>query len=145
MIPIGWRSLAGAVLGLVALPSLVLAQAAAPLDVPAKSIIAAPREGRIVILVDVNAHKAWLLARPEDARKAALVATATHYALQTLQSGKFDAKLTDAEVIVAMIENMDEYNRPNFGGMVRLGTVTVRRAGDKVEVVAETIQPGLVK
>jgi hypothetical protein len=116
-----------------------------PLEVPAKSIVAAPREGRILILVDVYSHKSWLLSKSDDARKAALIATATHYATQTLQSGRFDAKINDAEVIVAMIENMDEYNRPNYGGMLRLGTVTIRRAADSIQVVGETLQPGLVK
>lgn len=142
-----WKQKLGVAALLLALcaASAVQAQVVKPLEVAAKSLIAAPREGRILMLVDLQAHKKLLIEQLEPARKAAVLATALHYGTQTLQSGRFDASLNKVEVIVAMVENMDEYARPNYGGMLRLGTVTVQRTGDKFDVIEETLQVGNLK
>ena len=56
------------------------------------------------MLIDVFAHKKWLMERSDDDRKAALIETAKHYALQTLQSGNFEADITDAEVLERIMQ-----------------------------------------
>ena len=100
-----WETAASVMLTTLVLQASALAQAVKQLEVAPESVIAAPRDGRILMLVDVQAHKKWLLEQSEDVRKSALIATATYYATQTLQSGRFDG-FTDAEVILAMVENL---------------------------------------
>lgn len=115
------------------------------LDVPAQGIIAAPRGERILMLLNLQSDREKLRAMSAEDASATLVETGKRYAFATLNDERYRGSYTTVEVIFAFVANMDEYNRPNYGGMVKLGTVSYQREESAVKVVSTNLDPGLIK
>lgn len=102
----------------------------AALDVPAKHIVVAPDKGKLLILLDLFPFAEQL--RGKSGKEAADIATATAAKYADLYSAKKEhASLAETTVMIVYVKNMDEYNRPNYGGMVRHGTLTFKRDASK--------------
>jgi hypothetical protein len=128
----------------ICLPGIVQAQEGAPLVLAPKNMVSATRAGRLLVLLDLQPQRASLVGMGADQAIARMVATAEHYANELLSSTRYH-DVQDAEVVLAFVEDMDQYNRANFAGMVRLGSVKLRRDGDKAHVTEESINRALIK
>jgi hypothetical protein len=115
------------------------------LEVAAKSIIAAPRGDQLLMLIDLQAHRSKLKELPEADAMAIAVETAKHYAGQTLDSTQYRDKFASVDVILAFIESMDEYNRPDAGGMTRLGMLKLKKGDSGVDVISADVDQSLFK
>jgi len=66
-----------------------------------------------------------------DSAKNIVVTTASHYAKQYFSSP--DNKLSESAVVhIVFVENMDEYNRADYTGMKRFGTLTFSKVGSDI-------------
>lgn len=100
--------------------------AASALDVPAKHVVVATDKGKLLVLIDLYPFAAQLKAKSAAEANAIAEATATRY-VQQHAAAKEHANLPEATVMLVSVKNMDEYNRPNYGGMLRHGTLTFKR------------------
>lgn len=97
------------------------------LDVPEKNIVAAPRGERLLVLLNLQPDRDKLRAMSAEDASATLIETGKRYAADILNSDRYRGQYKTAEVIFAFVVDMDEYSRPNYGGMVRVGTVSYQR------------------
>lgn len=74
-----------------------------------------------------------------------MVETGRRYALAVLNDERYRGGYSTAEVIFAFVANMDEYNRPNYGGMVRIGTVSYQREDAGLKVVSTQLDAGVIR
>lgn len=115
------------------------------LDVPEKSIVAAPRGERILMMLNLQADREKLRAMSAEDASATLVETGRRYATAVLNDERYRASYSVAEVIFAFVVNMDEYNRPNYGGMVRVGTVSYQREEAGLKVVSTQLDTSTIR
>lgn len=98
-----------------------------PLEIEPEDIVSGKRKDKLLVLI--NFAKVWSSLTLES-RNCAILVTARSVATDKLSRSEF-AKLPSATVIVALVKNMDEYARPNYGGMTKFGTISFsRKAGD---------------
>ncbi|GIQ79047.1 hypothetical protein BraRD5C2_74990 [Bradyrhizobium sp. RD5-C2] len=125
----------------VALPmSGVSAEAPKALDVARSNIVAAPRGERLLMLLNLQPDRDKLRALPADDVNSTLVETGKRYVSELLNDERYRSFST-VEVIFALVTSMDEYARPNYGGMVRIGTVSFKREGTDISVTATNLDP----
>jgi hypothetical protein len=120
------------------------APAITPLQIPEKNIVTSARDGKFILLLDFNPFRQLLQSKPENEAKSIVTGTAKHYAELYGKKKEF-ASYGEVLVMVVYVKNMDEYNRPNYAGMTRHGTLLFRRAADKTFALAEdkvTLKPG---
>ena len=117
--------------------SPVSAEAAKPLDIPKKNRALAVKDNVLIIVLDLKPSS-------DDLRGAAAAApdlissTAASYAKQYLESPDY-ATVQKAIVYLISVENMDEYNRANFDGMKRFGTITYERQNSSIVQVENSL------
>lgn len=119
---------------LAGLQSAALAQAPAPLQVTESNVIAAPRGERLLMLINLEPQRAALKGMTDAAVKEVLTETGKAQATRILTLAQYQGKFASVETIYAYVTSMDEYNRPNFGGMTRLGTASFKKSGQAVEL-----------
>jgi hypothetical protein len=119
---------------LAGLQSAALAQAPAPLPVTESNVIAAPRGERLLMLINLEPQRAALKGMTDAAVKDVLTETGKAQAARILTLAQYQGKFASVETIYAYVTSMDEYNRPNFGGMTRLGTASFKKSGQTVEL-----------
>jgi hypothetical protein len=106
-----------------------------PLDVGDKNVIAAPRKDRMLALIN---FAGTLPTVPKADQTCVVIATARKtagYILSQPRSQEFNT----IEIIVALVENMDEYARPDYSGMKQLGRLTFERVGAGMELRKQTL------
>lgn len=100
-----------------------------PLIVAEKSRAVAKKDAYFILVLDLNPNIEELKKDGADAPDV-IAATATAYAREYLAKAEF-AQLSRVVVYLIAVNSMDEYNRANFNGMKRFGTITFeRKAGD---------------
>jgi hypothetical protein len=93
--------------------------------------VAAARGDHLILLLDFNPSRGELEAAGSAASEA-IIATATKYAREYFASPEY-AGIVALDAYVVFVDSMDEYNRANYAGMKRFGTLTfARRDGDIV-------------
>jgi len=110
------------------------------LDVARSNIVAAPRGERLLMLLNLQPDRDKLRALPADDVNSTLVETGKRYVSELLNDERYRSFST-VEVIFALVTSMDEYARPNYGGMVRIGTVSFKREGTDISVTATNLDP----
>ena len=110
-------------------PSAAPAAQATPttLTIAEKNRVAAPKESEMILLLDFYPNKPALLAAGAGATPL-IEATAEKYAGEYLAKAEYKA-IPKVIVYVVFVDSMDEYNRQNFSGMKRFGTLTYERSG----------------
>jgi hypothetical protein len=115
------------------IPATALAQGAAkPLELAESNIIAAPRGEKLLMLINLEPQRGALKSMQDNAINDVLSATGKAQAARILDLERNRGKFAVVDVVFAFVSSMDEYNRPNFGGMTRLGTATFRKADQTV-------------
>lgn len=110
-----------------------LAQAATKaLELAETNIIAAPRGEKLLMLINLEPQRNALKAMQDAAINDVLSETGKAQAGRILDQERNRGKYAVVDVIFAFVSSMDEYNRPNFGGMTRLGTATFRKSDQSV-------------
>jgi hypothetical protein len=114
-------------------PARVLAQGATKaLELAETNIIAAPRGEKLLMLINLEPQRATLKSMQDNAINDVLSATGKAQAARILDLERNRGKFAVVDVVFAFVSSMDEYNRPNFGGMTRLGTATFRKSDQSV-------------
>lgn len=129
----------------LALPLIPSVAAAEQLLLDKRNVVAAPRAGRVLVLLALQEHRAKLRAMGEADLKAAFADTARHYLAEIFASDRYREGFTNADVVFAFVDNMDEYNRPNFGGMTRIGSASFQRDGDALKPLSVQVMPDALK
>ena len=126
----------------VALPMSGVSAQTSPkaLDVARSNIVAAPRGERLLMLLNLQPDRDKLRALPADDVNSTLVETGKRYVSELLNDERYRSYST-VEVIFTLVTSMDEYARPNYGGMVRIGTVSFKREGTDISVTATNLDP----
>tara|TARA_B100001093_G_C26534399_1_gene887427 strand:+ start:178 stop:624 length:447 start_codon:yes stop_codon:yes gene_type:complete len=104
---------------------------AVALDVGEKNMLVAPRGEELVGLINVATT---LSSVPQKDKFCRIYATAQalakrHHQLDTAR------KLGSINIIIAVIDNMDEYGRPNYAGMHRIGNITFSYRDNSLEAI----------
>ncbi|QOZ32098.1 hypothetical protein XH92_10680 [Bradyrhizobium sp. CCBAU 53421] len=129
----------------VSLPmSVATAQTTKALDVARSNIVAAPRGERLLMLLNLQPDRDKLRALSADEVNSTLVETGKRYATEMLSDERYKSYAT-VEVIFAFVTSMDEYARPNYGGMVKIGTVSFKREGAEISVTANNLDPKTIR
>jgi hypothetical protein len=83
-----------------------------------------------------------LASAAEGERVCRMVATARMTAAKRLAEPAAQ-RFAQIELIIALVDNMDEYARPNYAGMRHLGRITFARSGEGVTATqgAVTLAP----
>jgi hypothetical protein len=115
------------------------------LDVPEKNIVAAPRGERLLVLLNLQPDRDKLRAMSAEDASGTLIETGKRYASDILNSDRYRGQYKTAEVIFAFVVDMDEYSRPNYGGMVRIGTVSYQREEAGLKVVSTQLDTGVIR
>jgi hypothetical protein len=112
---------------------------AAPFEVGDRNVIVAPRGDRLLGLIN---FAAVLASAPEGERVCRMAATAQAVAAKRLADPAAQ-RFAQIELIIALVDNMDEYARPNYAGMRHLGRITFARSGEGVTATqgAVTLAP----
>ncbi len=100
------------------------------LTVEGKHIVVAQKESQLIILLDLYPNRQELDVAGKSA-KDIVMATAKYYAKQSLLKSNYQSA-NSAIVYIVYVENMDEYNRADYAGMKRFGTLTYTKAGGDV-------------
>jgi hypothetical protein len=95
------------------------------LFVTEKSRAVAKKDTYFILVLDLNPNIEELKKDGAEA-PAVMAATATAYAREYLAKTEF-AELSKVVVYLIAVNSMDEYNRANFSGMKRFGTITFER------------------
>ncbi|WP_375784450.1 hypothetical protein ACE10Z_32625 [Bradyrhizobium sp. Pha-3] len=101
-----------------------------PLIVAEKSRAVAKKDTYFILVLDLNPSIEELKKDGAEA-PAVMAATATAYAREYLAKAEF-AELPKVVVYLIAVDSMDEYNRANFSGMKRFGTITFERKNGDV-------------
>ena len=112
------------------------ASAVTPLDIPSKHIVTSSKDGKLVLLLDFFPFSKQLQSKAEKEARATIVSTAKHYA-ELYGNTKENSSFGEVLVMVVYVKNMDEYNRPNYPGMTRHGTLMFKRASGNTFVLTE--------
>ena len=122
---------------------VVMAQAPAiprHIDVLSANIIAAPRGEKLLMLLNLQPQRSELRGMSDADIQAVATETGKRQAQELLNEERYKGKFTTVDVIFAYVSSMDEYNRPNFGGMLRLGTATFAFENDKLNLKASDLR-----
>jgi len=117
----------------------------APLTLDKRNVVAAPRSGKIVMLLALQEHREKLRGLPQADAERLLGETAKRYLTETFNNERYRQGFDNADVIFAFVDNMDEYNRPNFGGMKRVGTATFQREAGSLKQLSLQIDINALK
>lgn len=101
-----------------------------PLTIPEAHRAVSPKGAQLIVLLDFFPLKQQLEAAGTQAREL-IIETARVYAGEYLAKPAY-ASLESAVIFVVYIDSMDEYNRANFSGTKRFGTLTFKRDRDTV-------------
>ncbi len=104
--------------------------AAKPLTIDEKHRVVAPKETHLILLLDFFPNSKDLQASGADAT-AIITTTSARYAKEYLAKPEFK-DVPAAIVYVVYVKSMDEYNRADYSGMKRFGTLTFKRDGADV-------------
>lgn len=126
-----------------AFPAVSLAAEALALD--KRNVIAAPRSGKLVMLLALQDHRAALRAMEPAAVEQILSETAKRYLTEAFGNARYREGFPNADVIFAFVDNMDEYNRPNFGGMRRIGSASFLHEAGAVKIQSVQIDMNLIR
>lgn len=100
------------------------------LTIERKHIVVARKDSQLIILLDLYPNRKELEVAGDSAKNI-VVTTASHYAKQYFSSP--DNKLSESAVVhIVFVENMDEYNRADYAGMKRFGTLTFSKVGSDI-------------
>jgi len=103
----------------------------AALELAPSNVIGAPRGTKFLMLLNLQQYRATLVSMSDADFEKTLAETAKAQVKKLIEAGSNKSNSKDFEVIFAFVTNMDEYNRPNFGGMIRLGNAIVEiNSGD---------------
>lgn len=102
------------------------------LTVKEKHVVVAQKGSQLIILLDLNQNRTELEASGENAKEI-VIATASYHARQNLLKPEFQFA-NSAVVLIVFVESMDEYNRADYGGMKRFGTITFSKVGSEVSM-----------
>lgn len=101
-----------------------------------KDIIAAPRNDRMLALINF-APVIASVAKQEQPCK--LTVTAAKVAAEKMASSSAQ-RFQKIEVILSLVENMDEYARPNYAGMRHIGRMTFERTDGSLKLTQQSLQ-----
>jgi hypothetical protein len=96
-----------------------------PLVVSEKSRVVADKGTYILLVLDLGPNHENLTRAGADASDV-IVATAASYAREYLAKSEF-GQVPKAVVYLISVDSMDEYNRANFDGMKKFGTLSFER------------------
>jgi hypothetical protein len=109
------------------------AQTAKPLEVAEKNRVASNKESFLILVLDLKPNvDALKIAGAKSAD--IIVATAENYAKEYLKRTEY-ASVPKVIVYLISVDSMDEYNRANFNGMKRFGTITFERKAADIALV----------
>lgn len=103
------------------------------LTIAEKNRVVANRDDQLVLLLDFYPNRQLLEAAGKKAPDL-ISMTAQAYASEYLSKPEYSTAQT-AVVHIVYVESMDEYNRANYKGMKRFGTITFKRRGSAAELV----------
>jgi hypothetical protein len=109
------------------------AQGAKPLEIAEKNRVVSNKESFLILVLDLKPNTDAL----KDAGAGSadiIVATAENYAKDYLRKSEY-ADVPKVVVYLISVDSMDEYNRANFNGMKRFGTLTFERKITEVNLV----------
>ena len=86
------------------------------------NIIIAPRGKRLLSLINISSY---LQKFREEELLCRIYVTARALAAERFDED-VDGNITSIDVIIASVENMDEYARPDYAGMRKFGTISFR-------------------
>lgn len=95
------------------------------LELAPSNVIGAPRGSKFLMLLNLQQYRATLTSMSDADFEKTLAETAKAQVKRLIEAGSNKSNSKDFEVIFAFVTNMDEYNRPDFGGMARLGSAIV--------------------
>lgn len=109
-----------------------------------RNVVAAPRSGKIMVLLALQEHRDKLRGLSQPDAERLLGETAKRYLTETFGNERY-REVNNAEVIFAFVDNMDEYNRPNFGGMKRIGTAGFQREARSLKQLSLQVDMTVLK
>lgn len=104
-----------------------------PLALSEKSRVVANKQTFLIVVLDLKQH-AEALKNAGSGKTELLIATSASYAKEYLDKAEFRS-VPKAVVYLISVDSMDEYNRANFNGMKRFGTLTFERKPTDVVLV----------
>lgn len=113
--------------------ALLAAEPPRPLTIAEKSRIVVNKETHLIVVLDLK-PSAEALKAAAAAADTLVIVTAENYAREYLSKTEY-AAVPKAIVYLIAVNSMDEYNRANFDGMKRFGTLTFDRRGADVSLV----------
>jgi len=126
-----WICSTAALMPLLCLPAT--AQTAKNLEIAEKSRVVSNKGSFLILVLDLRSNAETLKSAGTGSADL-IIATASKYAKDYLSKTEYN---TVPKVVVYLIsvDSMDEYNRANFNGMKRFGTLTFERKGEAVDLV----------
>lgn len=101
-----------------------------PLVIAETNRVVAKKDNYIILVLDLRPNLNSLTRDAADASDV-VAATAATYAREYLEKIEF-SQIPKAVVYLISVDSMDEYNRDNFNGMTRYGTLTFERRENDV-------------
>lgn len=101
------------------------------------SLVVAQKDSKLIILLDLNSNR-HELSIAGDGAKELVIATASHYLKKLFVKPDYQTA-NSAVVHIVFVESMDEYNRANYSGMKRFGTLTFTKSGDAISLSEDNL------
>ncbi|MFM9975218.1 MAG: hypothetical protein ACKVON_11700, partial [Beijerinckiaceae bacterium] len=109
------------------------AQSVGSLDIAEKNRVVANKESFLILVLDLKPN-AEALKSAGTGSTGIIIATAEKYAKDYLSRTEY-VSVPKAVVYLISVDSMDEYNRANFNGMKRYGTITYERKAAEITLV----------
>ncbi|MFM9974435.1 MAG: hypothetical protein ACKVON_07665 [Beijerinckiaceae bacterium] len=109
------------------------AQAVGPLDIAEKNRVVSNKDSFLILVLDLKPN-AEVLKTTGGGSTNVLIATAEKYAKDYLSRTEY-VSVPKVVVYLISVDSMDEYNRANFSGMKRFGTLTYERKATEITLV----------
>jgi len=126
-----WICSAAALMSPLCLPAA--AQPAKSLEIAEKNRVVSSKGSFLILVLDLRPNAETLKSAGTGSADL-IIATATNYAKDYLSKAEYTAVPKVVTYLIS-VDSMDEYNRANFDGMKRFGTLTFERKGEAVNLV----------